>query len=459
MKNYAFGLILVLTALFINGCAPNKPWRGNNSPECGNKKEENCTLEKHCGYELGFIEFSERGNLFDVKSKDIVLNKIRTYSKENGVVVVVFVHGWKHNAKFDDKNVESFRSALETLSKNKLLKQKKVVGVYVGWGGLSFHGLQAENTTFWDRKAVAQEVGKGGITELFLELEQIDSNKTENILAIVGHSFGGAIVLSALDEILLERLIFKKNHPKEKLKYFGDAVVLINPAIEANQAFQLQEVAREIDLNQKDKNGSIKNPTKILHVISSEGDLATKYVFPIGQFLGTALTWNQEKIKRKYGNCDYNISEYDLDLTTVGNFKPFHTANLIENPKINKQLFTENGEKAKPGDIVGDMWKYEGCCTDINKCKLSRDSKYHLPCTESYPISFLYTAKSFIDGHNDIFNCNITSYLLATISEALFYQNKDNASERIEQKDFNFSKTFKDHLNIINTQSGKCDRK
>jgi len=366
MKKYILVFSFVLIALLISSFAPNKPWRTNSSPLCDINKCKSCAIEHNGTFDLGFVEFSERGNYFDEKQKKLILDKIKEYSSSpnnNGVTVIVFVHGWKHNASADDENVKSFRRALKVISQ-KSSDKRKIFGVYVGWRGLSFHGLQMENATFWDRKAVAQEVGKGGVTDLLLELERIDKQNSKNILTVVGHSFGGAIVLSALDEVLLERLIHKKNHPNEKLKYFGDVVVLINPAIEANQAFQLQEVAREIDFNQKNKNG-LKDPRKILHVISSEGDLATKYAYREGQFEGTVLTWNQEIIYRNYKGKQYDIDEYNLDLTTVGNFKPFHTANLIENNKQNKQPVAKSDTKAVHGDIVGDAvrdnWEYKDC--------------------------------------------------------------------------------------------------
>ncbi len=55
----------------------------------------------------------------------------------------------------------------------------------------------------------------------------------------IGHSFGGAIVVSAVTDILIERTIAKK----ETVKSIGDTIIVLNPAIEANQTLPLIESA------------------------------------------------------------------------------------------------------------------------------------------------------------------------------------------------------------------------
>lgn len=74
--------------------------------------------------------------------------------------MVVFIHGWKHNAGRDDGNVASFNKALANLASSGVLGKRRLVGLYVGWRGKSMHGLYSENLTYWDRKAVAEEVGR-----------------------------------------------------------------------------------------------------------------------------------------------------------------------------------------------------------------------------------------------------------------------------------------------------------
>ena len=61
---------------------------------------------------------------------------------------------------------------LKNLSESNVLGSRKLVGIYIGWRGKSMHGLGTENLTYWDRKSVAQEVGKGGVTDVFIELEK-----------------------------------------------------------------------------------------------------------------------------------------------------------------------------------------------------------------------------------------------------------------------------------------------
>ena len=88
----------------------------------------------------------------------------------------------------------------------KAWNNRKVVGVYIGWRGESIDIRGVNNLTYWDRKAVAEQVGRGGVTEFLLKLEKAlrnpETELNKNVFLVTGHSFGGAVVLSALHEVM-----------------------------------------------------------------------------------------------------------------------------------------------------------------------------------------------------------------------------------------------------------------
>ncbi len=211
--------LLLLLAFSILGCTQNLPYRTDPAASCLDITcDTSAWLEHHQGFDLAFVEFTERGNVF----KRSHMNQVLEYAEElaetdTGTAVVVFVHGWKHNAKATDDNVLDFRWLLQKTAKlrakGRLPKSRKLLGIYIGWRGLSLNLEPLTNVTYWDRKQVAHQVGKGGVTEFLLRLERmvIDPNDSENenknLLLITGHSFGGTIVLSSLNEGLLVRVL------------------------------------------------------------------------------------------------------------------------------------------------------------------------------------------------------------------------------------------------------------
>jgi len=441
-------IVLVMTScMILSGCARNSAWRTDFNEKNISECNEKCLIEKHDGFEVGFLEFSDKGNLFDDNAKKIILEKLDNYTKINkknsGVIILTFVHGWRHNAAPDDKNLRSFRKALEKISKVEQKKQvkdrRKVFGLYIGWRGLSLHdglGL-TDYLTFWDRKSVAQEVGKGGVTEIFLELDMMAKRNVKNTLLITGHSFGAAVTLSALNEILLDRMIRMKyestDNGSKKFITFGDGVVLLNPAIEANQIEQLFGMATEIAKLTEDQ--KIENPQneKLITIITTSSDLATKLAFYAGQLLDNIFTSHSE-IDRSY--LKKKIDERYLDYTAVGHYAPFHTANLIDDvmkdPDSDEIPITNIMEKSDPNNIptirvIADpdhsdiieapdiKWKYISCCEDPEKCSITNKKETETLCKNKYfPISFIYLNRSFVKDHNDVFdNDKLTAFLAA----------------------------------------------
>lgn len=99
------------------------------------KSCSNSYYEQHPNYEIGFVEYSERGNDFDPARTQQLLDRLKQYSAIGKLAMVVFIHGWKHNAEQDDPNVTSFTQALANLSESGVLGDRKLVGIYVGWRG------------------------------------------------------------------------------------------------------------------------------------------------------------------------------------------------------------------------------------------------------------------------------------------------------------------------------------
>jgi hypothetical protein len=295
----------------------------------------------------------------------------------------------------------------------------------VAWRGLSVEAPGIQELTYWDRKTAAEQIGKGGVTELLLELEHAvndagDPNK--NVYLVTGHSFGAGIVLSALNEILLERVV---TAPQVKgcdratsldcacveTRPFGHGVVLLNPAIEANEAFQLKEAVAERCFG--------PNQVRLMHVISSDADRATNKVFRVGQWLGM-LKWKEAQLLNDGASRGH---EYSLDTFTVGNYLPFQ-------PVCRRRL---NG---RPSDCVRESgaWDYVSYA-GRPECVPMDDRLDHIPVRHNEPLAFIQTDDAFIGDHSDVFTNNVAGYLAAIVVEAAC-KRASSASESADRKPY-----------------------
>ena len=199
-----FAAWLVVTCLAGAGCAPLQPYRteppaaaydparhdcdpsredSDDAGDIGGKVDARCATrirEDASNYRLYFTEFDDQGWAYPDdaqygaagKQIGIFVDEIKRSLVQNDerVSIVVFVHGWKHNAHSDDSNVRRFRSLLDSLD---LVERttgcgRHVVGVYVGWRGSSTTlGGPAANLTFYSRKSAAERVALGDVRLLF----------------------------------------------------------------------------------------------------------------------------------------------------------------------------------------------------------------------------------------------------------------------------------------------------
>lgn len=413
----------------------NTPFRTGVVSNCITNGCNDAVIEIHSKeqYDLTFVEFSERGNVFSREKLKQVIAHIEKEEKasKTGIMLLVYAHGWKHNASnIKLGNVEKFRKLLKIVSKNKI-SNKKVIGLYIGWRGLTLNTEPLKTLTYWGRKSTARQVGSGGVSELLLKLKRITTTNTnKNIFIISGHSFGAAVILSAMKDILISYVIntekvavskcglkesFKNTCSKGcvKTKPFGDGIILINPAVEANELLQLKELVTE-------ERCYAKEQVKLLHVLSSNADKATRTAFKVGQYLGVSLRESEKSLDRRIFIGDslekknIKLQERDLDITTIGNYSPF-----ITGKKSNSEISKSSGCKERKEDL---LVSYKACMGNGDCVK--RNANENFPSSPYEPISVISTDSPFINSHTDVFNENVVAYISTVVLENQYKQTK-----------------------------------
>lgn len=403
--------LVMLTAILLSACTSNEIYRSNFS-NCIVTAQESC--ESHAiqlhnkgterEYLLGFVEIDDQGQLRNRVQMQALLNELYTLASKESLLINVFVHGWHHNAKQGDANVESFKLNLAELSKvESHLHQdrtpRKVVGIYVGWRGESIDIPWINNVTFWDRKNTAHEVGYLGMAELLLRLEEIRNIKNtqeppvKSRLVILGHSFGGAAVYSAAAQILADRFINStgdKNYV-DNAEGFGDLVVLLNPAFEALKYAPLYDLAQARCSYFQDQ------PPRLV-ILTSEADYATKYAFPAGRVFSTFFE-THSTIKRNDCNRPLSYSEGAADRQAVGHFEFLQSHEL--HPASKSMAAVYHQAKA--------IWKNQQPGEAIQFGSTELRNLEHTVIHNPY--LNVKVDKHLIENHNDVFRPEIMEFI------------------------------------------------
>ena len=244
---------------------------------------------------LAIIEFDDFGDFWWPGQLEDTMNVIDRLSHPptdglgNGeAIVVVFVHGWKHDASPEDEqkgNLGDFKNllirvALEERS-NRGEIARPVVGVYLAWSGLTAKPLLPKQLSFFGRKNAAERVAgvsfSHAIHRIVGHAKDRGSARYGNpnsVVIVMGHSFGGLI----LEDTLLPTLAIETDGFME---FNPDLVILINSANEAIRARQFIQALEKAPPRVAKVSGSCVSQPLIVSVTSA-GDWGTGTVFPIG---------------------------------------------------------------------------------------------------------------------------------------------------------------------------------
>lgn len=277
------------------------------------------SVERFRDFDLGVLEITDDG-LVNPAQKEQVFAMVReNLAKKNEMLLVVFVHGWHHGPHVCDRDLACFRRVIERLATSKELKARNatVTGIYIGWRGESIRTQPWNNVSFWDRKNTAQHVGRTGGKEVLLELDATYAAAKETgkdaTMVTVGHSFGGALVFSAMKGLATgdaagiikgtdlqqtyrvvraegNRVDAQQEGVKALRARLGDLVVLVNPAIEADQYKPFHADLPKSDTGKYrppiDKALPYdRNQLPVLLAIASTADKAVGLAFPAGRWV------------------------------------------------------------------------------------------------------------------------------------------------------------------------------
>lgn len=268
-----------------------------------------------------------------------ILDTLQSLAARENVAIVLYVHGWRHNASRNDGDVRSFRGTLQYLGqelhRDDLLKMRraisgdphtKVYGIFVGWRGKAWPEIPVPVLnqlnfptyfTFWTRKAAAGRVGHGDLRMFVRELDALQravNGRSQHggrhpvmSLAMIGHSFGGHALFDATREGIeanlansvvgaasaLDGPVGTRLHPpsgvepdtcRRIVRGLGDLVVLVNPAIEAASYHRIDQLVRGTRYRGDQK--------PVLVTVSARNDWSRNVLFTAGRFashFGTAV--------------------------------------------------------------------------------------------------------------------------------------------------------------------------
>ncbi len=365
------------------------------------------------GYLLGVAEFDDQGaywNRDQVLGGRGLIRRLEQATAGKDMLLVVFVHGWQNNARYDNGNLAMFRGVLaylQGLESASPREPRQVVGIYVGWRGRSVPIFGVTHLTFWARKNTADKIGRASVFDLLRHLEAMHERRHREHHAgdrfvVIGHSFGAAIVFAALSQIFVDRYI-EAEQLGAPLRSFGDLVLLVNPAFEAQRYDSLQQ----LEIARKRDGKAYPQQLPVLTILTSESDLATKLAFPVGRYVSTFL--------EKYATP----AQKQKNWQAVGHYEPFKNYRLrldetamarpvdaLESPKALLQLLADRRERwlQRTKDTPCEARREQFARTVLSQI-----------CGAEVPLSSPYLVvevdRRISDGHSDIDNPLLVEFM------------------------------------------------
>jgi hypothetical protein len=240
------------------GCAPNashqKPWPG--------VKVDGQTSAKN----IAVIEFDEQGDFWDTAQLKRGIDLIKSTPRP---LLVTYVHGWRHDARASDTDLQRFKEFIDELNHKKPAGYT-ACGLYIGWRGASVDeaypgaSLVPALASFWNRKRATERVADIGLCRVLTQTASTAWKRDGRVVAI-GHSFGGRILEKAVG------MSAAAQAGNEAMTPLADLTILINPASESLTARKIKLALQQW-----------KKPHPLIIAVGSTNDFANGVAWKYG---------------------------------------------------------------------------------------------------------------------------------------------------------------------------------
>lgn len=217
---------------------------------------------------LHVVEFSDDGEQLDPNQLQALQQRIRNASQPPELVI--FVHGWHHNAKSTDDNFVAFQRFFNEMAKSDA--GRNLIGVYIGWRGDKYDPFWLDGSndadswiepldfpTIFQRKSIARHIGQTGFSHLLDQFDALEQQGALQRYTVIGHSLGGAIALHGSKERVRQSLLKRQENK--------NLFILLNPAVTTSEYQPLDQLL------------SVDRQKPAMVVLQSKGDFALKKAF------------------------------------------------------------------------------------------------------------------------------------------------------------------------------------
>ena len=291
---------------------------------------QHATERRHA---IAYIEFDEQGDYIDRNQLVDAINNIPTGPNR---LIVFYAHGWQNNTRSAD--VAQFNALLAHLAHT--LNEKgqnqgkaipwQVYGIYLGWRGAlynpsdiyppqplnqvcsiesilnkprpsQFNTLASipKQFTFWSRKNAAGRFAGAPLLEAINMISaraRTAGSPRETKTILIGHSFGAYVI----EKTVLQSISTSPPQMADNQTMYitppADLVILLNSAAPAIYAKEFIEFLKWHSVSRD-------QPPFVISV-SSEGDWATKDLFPAGTILASAFDVGSYRSKDTYNGAN-----------------------------------------------------------------------------------------------------------------------------------------------------------
>lgn len=420
-----FALLAVFASL--SGCSfYNKPYPTPNVHEQG--------------YDLRVVQVDDFGSLWDPKEAGNTLRALQEVPQNENLLVVIFIHGWHHNASAEDENLLQFKETMAALRAAVDAPQRSVVreaqtgssklhlvGIYVGWRGKSLP-LPLDYATMWWRKSAAERVGDGDISEFVERLDGIYLRRNASAegqqanqrpfmgLVTIGHSFGAQVLFKSIARALEYPLVQRapceaqilapnantsnRTMVQSPVDSLGDLNILVNPALEAYQFARIDALYRQLSFSY--------TQTPQLVVFSADNDVPRQTYFPIGRAVDRPF--------RPGFRSDHDDYQGALWGTALGDLPQQQTHSLDLSTAPDSLSDSDYGGP-QPGKTVREFdFSGETVFGGVKLARLAPGASGGPAATANSPVVVAVTHDKIIDGHNGIFEPVFRNFLVEYVA-------------------------------------------